>query len=176
MENFRRIITAKNDQQRSFIAIDGPPSQQITWGDGAGLYEIWTESGAMNNDSAIPAELDLLTLCPPIGGFKVRWFTIMPKDTNVSQEADVKMTAEAFAMMGASDRQPDTSRHPGMHETPTIDTIILISGRVRLLLDEGDRLLSPGDVVIQRGTNHAWVAEGDEPAVLVAVLIDRSLD
>ena len=149
MENFRRIITAKNDQQRSFIAIDGPPSQQITWGDGAGLYEIWTESGAMNNDSAIPAELDLLTLCPPIGGFKVRWFTIMPKDTNVSQEADVKMTAEAFAM---------------------------ISGRVRLLLDEGDRLLSPGDVVIQRGTNHAWVAEGDEPAVLVAVLIDRSLD
>lgn len=34
---------------------------------------------------------------------------------------------------------------------------------------EGDRLLGPGDVVVQRGTNHAWVNGGDTPAVIVAV-------
>jgi quercetin dioxygenase-like cupin family protein len=60
-----------------------------------------------------------------------------------------------------------------MHLTPTIDFIILVKGQVRLVLDEGERLLSPGDVVVQRGTNHAWVCEGDEPAILVAVLIDK---
>jgi len=31
-----------------------------------------------------------------------------------------------------------------------------------------------GDVVIQRGTNHAWMCEGPEPALLVAVLIDKT--
>ena len=33
-------------------------------------------------------------------------------------------------------------------------------------------LLKPGDVVVQRGTNHAWMNTGSEMAVLVAVLID----
>jgi quercetin dioxygenase-like cupin family protein len=46
---------------------------------------------------------------------------------------------------------------------------------VRLLLDADERVLGPGDVVLQRGTNHAWVCEGDEPAVMVAVLSDRVL-
>jgi len=60
-----------------------------------------------------------------------------------------------------------------MHLTATIDVIIVVSGRVRLLLDDDERVLEPGDVVIQRGTNHGWVCESDEPAVMVAVLMDR---
>jgi len=31
--------------------------------------------------------------------------------------------------------------------------------------------LKPLDVVVQRGTNHAWVNRGKEPAVLMAVLV-----
>jgi hypothetical protein len=34
------------------------------------------------------------------------------------------------------------------------------------------RGLKPGDVIVQRGTNHAWVNTGSEPALLVAVLAD----
>jgi hypothetical protein len=40
------------------------------------------------------------------------------------------------------------------------------------MLDEGEVHLKPFDVVIQRGTNHAWVNRGTEPAILAAVLID----
>jgi len=32
--------------------------------------------------------------------------------------------------------------------------------------------MKPFDVVIQRGTNHAWANPGKVPALLVAVLID----
>jgi naringenin degradation protein FdeH len=43
-----------------------------------------------------------------------------------------------------------------------------------LILEEGETRLKPGQVVIQRGTNHAWQAHGG-PALFLAVLIDREL-
>jgi quercetin dioxygenase-like cupin family protein len=59
-----------------------------------------------------------------------------------------------------------------MHKTKTIDYIILLKGDVTLLLDEDEVRLKPFNVVVQRGTNHAWVNNGSEPALLIAVLID----
>ena len=62
-----------------------------------------------------------------------------------------------------------------MHKTASVDYIVLVKGQVDLLLDAGEaKSLKPGDVVIQRGTNHAWVNTGAEPALLVAVLADAS--
>ena len=62
-----------------------------------------------------------------------------------------------------------------MHETDTIDYIILLKGDVSLILDEEEVKLKPHDVVVQRRTNHACVNHGTEPALLIAVLIDSSL-
>ncbi|MDE5109666.1 MAG: cupin domain-containing protein [Trichodesmium sp. St17_bin3_1_1] len=62
-----------------------------------------------------------------------------------------------------------------MHKTKTIDYIILLKGDVTLLLDDDQVQLKPFDVVVQRGTNHAWVNNGKEPALFVAVLIDSDL-
>ena len=74
--------------------------------------------------------------------------------------------------MGAAHERVDTSRRPSMHKTKTIDYIILLKGDVTLLLDEDEVRLKPFNVVVQRGTNHAWVNNGSEPALLIAVLID----
>ena len=63
-----------------------------------------------------------------------------------------------------------------MHKTETIDYIILLKGDVTLILDEEEVNLKPFDVVVQRGTNHAWVNNGTEPALLIAVLIERLLN
>ena len=78
-------------------------------------------------------------------------------------------------MFYAAHERVDTSRHPAMHKTKTIDYIILLSGDVTLLLDEDEVRLKPFNVVVQRGTNHAWVNNGNEPALLIAVLIDSDL-
>ena len=69
----------------------------------------------------------------------------------------------------------DTRKHPAMHKTETIDYIILLKGDVTLILDNDEVNLKPFDVVVQRGTNHAWVNNGDEPALLIAVLIDSNI-
>ena len=83
-----------------------------------------------------------------------------------------KGTAAFFEALGASHDRVDTSRNVGMHRTRTVDYIIVLSGEVDLLLDNGEVHLKQFDVVIQRGTNHAWVNRGTEKALLAAVLID----
>ena len=39
-------------------------------------------------------------------------------------------------------------------------------------MDEIERTLTPFDVVVQRGTNHAWVNKGTESALLLVVRVD----
>ena len=74
--------------------------------------------------------------------------------------------------VGAAHCRVDTTRHPSMHKTQSLDVIVLVKGEVDLLLDnEEARGLKPGDVVIQRATNHGWINRGKETALLVAVLI-----
>ena len=63
-------------------------------------------------------------------------------------------------------------RHPGMHRTDSIDYAVIMSGEIDLLLDDSDVHLKAGDVVVQRGTKHAWANRGDEPCKIAFILID----
>ena len=60
-----------------------------------------------------------------------------------------------------------------MHRTETVDYALLLSGECDLELDSGEVLhMKPGDIVVQRGTMHAWVNNGSAPAVFAFILID----
>jgi quercetin dioxygenase-like cupin family protein len=60
-----------------------------------------------------------------------------------------------------------------MHRTETVDYALLLSGECDLELDSGEVLhMKPGDVVVQRGTMHAWVNNGTSPAVFAFILVD----
>jgi len=48
-----------------------------------------------------------------------------------------------------------------MHRTRTLDYVVVIEGEVVLLLDDSETILGKGDVVVQRGTNHAWENRSD---------------
>jgi hypothetical protein len=63
-------------------------------------------------------------------------------------------------------------RHPGMHRTETIDYGIMIEGELWLLLDDTEQLIRAEDVVVQRGTDHAWENRSDATARIAFVLID----
>jgi uncharacterized cupin superfamily protein len=41
-----------------------------------------------------------------------------------------------------------------------------------MLLDDSEVHLRAGDVVVQQGTNHAWVNRGDHPCKVAFILID----
>jgi quercetin dioxygenase-like cupin family protein len=63
-------------------------------------------------------------------------------------------------------------RPPGFHKTSSVDYAIVLSGEIYALMDEGEVLLKAGDVLVQRGTNHAWSNRTDAPAYLAFVLVD----
>ncbi|NEQ77042.1 MAG: cupin domain-containing protein [Okeania sp. SIO2C9] len=175
MEGFRRIVTGNNTNGKSIVMIDGPPARSIGEEVG-GLFEVWNTDGNQINtlDKIDRADTDVL-LSPPKGGTKFRYFVINPTPEGITKEKLEELTATAFAKIGASQERVDTTRHPAMHKTKTIDYIILLKGDVTLLLDDDEVQLQPFDVVVQRGTNHAWVNNGKEPALFIAVLIDIDL-
>ena len=171
----RRIITGHNAEGKSVITIDGPPARSLSENEG-GLYELWNTDGNEINtlDDIDRADSEVL-LSPPVGGTKFRYFQINPTPVGVPADLIEAATAAAFEKMGAAHHRVDTTRHPAMHKTKTIDYIILLKGDVTLLLDEEEVDLKPFDVVVQRGTNHAWVNNGSETALFIAVLIDSNL-
>ena len=171
----RRIITGHDKNGRSIVSIDGPPARSIGE-DVGGLFEIWNTDGndIISSDSSDRADEDII-LSPPKGGTKFRYFEINPMPEGVSNEIMQEIAADAFEKIGASHHRIDTSKHPAMHKTETIDYIILLKGDVTLILDEEEVDLKPFDVVVQRGTNHAWTNNGNKPALLIAILVDSEI-
>jgi len=169
MRKLRRVVTGHNEQGKSVVLFDDAPR---TFGP---AVEIWATDGtpASNRGNADAADRPI-RLQPPPRGSLFRYFTIEPESAtaNLDAQARAKLVRDMFASIGAEDALIDTTRHPAMHTTRTVDYIVLLSGKVTLLLDEGEVDLEPFDVVVQRGTNHAWANHGDEPALLVGILID----
>lgn len=176
-QSLRRVITGVDEQGQSKVVIDDHLPNRIMFDDFAGLHEVWTDQGdPLEREAGSDATDRPITISPEEGAVRFRYFTLSPKSAmpeGATEEMIRELTAEAFASVGSAHHQKDTSRHPAMHETPTIDCIVLLKGRVRLILDTEEREINPFDMVIQRGTNHAWEVLGEEPALLLAVLIDR---
>ena len=165
----RRIVTANDENGKSGVMIDAIATNTITV-----LTELWlTRAGAVNHMDGIDHAASSDRLEPPHGGTLFRFFEIAPESASahLSREEQYKAAADWFAGMNGAHLQPDTSRHPAMHRSSTTDYIILLSGQITLVLDKEERDLKPFDVVVQRGTNHAWVNRGSENALLMAVLV-----
>ena len=61
---------------------------------------------------------------------------------------------------------------PHMHRTETLDYVIVIEGEIEMDMDQSTVKLKAGDIMIQRGTNHAWANRSDKRARVAFVLID----
>ena len=66
-------------------------------------------------------------------------------------------------------------KHPGMHRTETVDYAIVLEGEIVAMMDDNETVLRAGDILIQRGTNHAWANRSGKPARICFVLIDGVL-
>jgi len=160
----RRVVTGHDADGKSVVVIDGPPTP-------SGAF-WFTEAAPADNGTVGDAAQLVRKLEPPPGGTIFRYAVIPPEDPSIPAEERERTTARLFAQMDAAHCRTDTSRHPGMHKTRTVDYVVLLAGEVTMLLDKGEVNLKPFDVVVQRGTSHAWINKGKEPAVLAAVLVD----
>ncbi|MEM7667287.1 MAG: cupin domain-containing protein [Pseudomonadota bacterium] len=174
-KSMRRIVTINDENGRSKIALDGEPESVFSPTGGQGLYNIWSDksSGPPDRDEFVDRGKEVLKLLPPDGGFTAKWFILEPPVDGLPADQVRAMNKAMFGEVGAADAYVVSERDPGMHITPTTDIIVVVNGRLRLILDEDEAVLEAGSVVIQQGTSHAWVCAENEPAMFVAILVDR---
>lgn len=171
---FRRVVTGHDENGKSVVISDAPATQYLERPNrpGVRLTNFWIDRGS-------PAEYDGpeetctgdFVLHPPSMGSTFRCVEFLPEDPEVLATLDGK---SAFAEMGAGDNIVEDARHPFFHRTNSLDYAIVLTGEIWMVMDseEEDTLLRAGDVVIQRGNNHAWSNRGTEPCIIAFVLID----
>jgi quercetin dioxygenase-like cupin family protein len=169
----RRVVTGHNAQGCAIFISDGPAPAVYDRGPGAtAVTELWETRAtpASNAGNADPTVGQPQRLPPPKNGSKFRVVEYPPDSQRVAAlrapDASHDSKAEGYV------RDLANKRHPGFHKTDTIDYAIVLSGEIYALMDEGEVLLKAGDVLIQRGTNHAWSNRTEQPCSIAFVLID----
>ena len=163
----KRVVTGFNTEGQSIVvSIGAPPARHVAPN---AFDEIWAFDGVPANlsDDTDPADVSIFRLAPATGRIACRIFTTPPSAWPVVPVERVESTiAWDYSETQRIDGQP------GMHQTPTVDVIVVISGEMDLVLDSGETVhLHPGDSVIQRGTMHDWQNHGTEPCVAVAFMV-----
>ena len=143
----RRVITghaAANSAAK--VILDGPAANTKTPRDGVASTLMWC-TDAMPADIAIGEDVEdmgarMIGTAPPENGSR---FIVMEFAPGVVSE---------------------------MHRTETIDYIVVLAGEIDMDMDAETVKLRAGDVMVQRGTNHAWANRSGAPARLAIVLMD----
>jgi quercetin dioxygenase-like cupin family protein len=142
----RRIVTGHDQARVARVLIDAPATNAKSPQPGLVSTMIWCTDGA-------PAAM-------PIGerpedmGARILGTAPPPKGTR-------------FAVI---DIPPGNQPH--MHRTETIDYVIVMEGEIEMDMDASTVQLKAGDILIQRGTNHAWANRSGKRARVAFVLID----
>ena len=110
---------------------------------------------------------------PPNNGTQFRIVEFKP--TGDVTHLDPQFIIKFFGLQKLAKRAKPV-RHPLMHRTETVDYAVVLEGEITLLLDDSEVHLKAGDVVIQRGTNHAWSNRSGKPVRMLYVLMDGQFD
>jgi mannose-6-phosphate isomerase-like protein (cupin superfamily) len=169
----RRVVTGHDAAGRSIFVMDGDAPHVFQRSTGSVVVtELWETTAApadnRGNEDAIKRGF---RLPPPKTGSVFRIIDYPPdKERLAALAAELARPDDGSGRKAAADR--GNPRHPGFHKTSSVDYAIVLAGEIYALMDEGEVLLRPGDVLIQRGTNHAWSNRTDEPCTIAFVLID----
>jgi len=166
----RRVLTGHDADGKSTIIADGFAAnmKELPPGSGLAVTELWETSVPADNAGKADAGNRKVRLEPPEHGTLFR-IVEFPPDAQWQNRTDARDWAKALDATHAPDR---SSSDPMMHRTRTVDYIVVLKGEIHAILDKGETLLRPGDVFIQRGTNHSWSVRGNEPCIVAVVLVD----
>src|SRR5262245_24400924 len=142
----RRVVTGHDAGKVAKAIMDAPATNSRSGASGSVSTLIWTTDGAPA-DIAVGEKVEdmgarKLGTAPPRNGSRFVVIDYLPGNKGV------------------------------MHRTDTIDYVIVLSGEIDMEMDASTVKLKAGDVLVQRGTHHAWQNRGTAPARLAFVLID----
>jgi mannose-6-phosphate isomerase-like protein (cupin superfamily) len=166
----RRVVTSHEADGKAVVLFDGAPATVRTRPEsGIESWLLWVADSTPVDLSGAQDRGDrTIGIPPPTGGSVFRIVDFHPID-------DTKLSLDHMASGLGPDHAPSKGwppRHPAMHRTRSLDYAVVVSGEIDMLLDDSEIHLKAGDVLVQQGTNHAWVNRGTEPCRIAFVLID----
>ncbi len=170
----RRIVVADREAGKSCLVSDGPSPDVCVdpARPGFAAQRMWVTDGTPAKIVAETLHLPR-TIEPPRNGSVLTVVTFPPDDVWKGKvgEQQVRAYFRSMGSPGASTYSPQAP-HPYMQKTRTLDFCIVQEGEIALVLDTQDVLLKAGDLVVQRGTNHAWSNRSNRPAVVAIAVHD----
>jgi quercetin dioxygenase-like cupin family protein len=143
----RRVVTQTHRDGHSMITSSGEPSSLTLPVPPVVVTELWASD-------EVP---------PPVDG---------PDLTAGDESVAIEMAPGAFRCRLVRLPPAEPGEPPFFHRTPTLDVVVVLSGAVSLLLEDGTATrLEAGDSIVQRETAHAWRTEGGEPCTLVSFTV-----
>jgi hypothetical protein len=170
----RRIVTADDAKGRSRIAEDAPATavRTVEGRPGYRSVNVWRTEAApapVDAPDSIAAHKGIL---PPKNGGSILRIIDFPPEPADPAERKRRIEATFTGMFKDAQHDKREGAHPGMHRTDTVDYALLLEGEIWAVMDEGETLMRAGDVLIQRGTNHAWANRSQKTARIAFVLLD----
>lgn len=164
MKPVRRVVTGHR-AGKGIVFFDGPaPNARVRQASGLVSTLVWVTD---ETPADIAGEADRaareIGVPPPASGTVFRVVDFPPEQGARSREAILREMGIAPG---------GTARHPGMHRTKSVDYAIVVEGEIDMLLEDAEIHLRAGDVLVQQGTEHAWVNRGDAPCRIAFVLVD----
>jgi mannose-6-phosphate isomerase-like protein (cupin superfamily) len=167
----RRVVTGLDAEGKAVVLYDGANPHNFVRPNRANVSRLLWITDKIPADISGDADRAARTIGvpPPDGGSILRIVDVAP----ITPE--VEALPKDYLAQQIGDHAPQKGMapsHPLMHRTRTIDYAIIMEGEIDMLLDDSEIHLKAGDVLIQQGTNHAWVNRSGEVCRIAFILID----
>jgi uncharacterized cupin superfamily protein len=164
LKAIRRVVTGNDGRGRSRVLWDGPAPNvhEASMGSGRGHVDlwVWNESPAPLSGASDDGNLPYVFPGPPAGGhFRVVQARPLAPGYDPARDREAVAPHPPRLRPGTTrawDRGGNNAYCSAMHKTETVDYGIVIAGSRELVLDDGELVLNPGDVVVQVGAWHQW--------------------
>lgn len=167
----RRVVTTVDESGKAVVLFDGEnPHREVRPLRGNVSRAIWATRQAPAEIQGTEDRASGVRMTSPVNGGTVFRIVDYPPNTPEQEKADVTARMQELKHEPAIRGLPPS--HPFMHRTRSVDYAIVMSGEIDMLLDDSEVHLKAGDVVVQQGTNHAWVNRGTEICRIAFVLVD----
>jgi hypothetical protein len=177
MKPIRRVVTGNDAQGRSCVLFDSAaPNVNVgAVAASAGMTDIWVFAhcpaiiSGDRDDGNLPFRFE-----PPETGGHLRIVHSAGREPNYDSARDATAVPvhppRQRAGSNTMDRGGQNAFSSPIHRSQTLDYGVLLEGERTLLLDHGEHILSPGDVVIQMGNWHGW-SNPNLPSLMAFIML-----
>jgi naringenin degradation protein FdeH len=169
LKSTRRIVTGHDAKGKAIVVLDAPLQAKQRSAGGNGMTMLWaTTEFPVDMSGSSDRSLNHTGVPPVTNGTVFRIVDFAP----AAPQATPVDHHQILVSMGIDPATQGYARHANTHRTRTIDYALVLDGEIDMLLDDSEIHVKSGDVLVQQGTNHAWVNNGSKPCRIAFILID----